>query len=50
MPRYTGRVTDWIMNEEDPGAFTNAITAMALLTITRSVHRTSCAFKRLLLP
>lgn len=37
MPRYTGRVADWIMNKEAPEAFTNAVTAMALLTIARLV-------------
>ncbi|MGH0168731.1 UNVERIFIED_CONTAM: hypothetical protein FKN15_055306 [Acipenser sinensis] len=32
IPYYTGRMTDWIMNEEEPEAFNNAITAMALIT------------------
>lgn len=40
MPHYTGRVADWIMNKEAPEAFTNAITAMALLTVARLVHLT----------
>lgn len=34
-PQYTGRVADWIMNEEAPDAFTEAITFMALMTIAR---------------
>lgn len=37
IPRYTGRVADWIMNEEAPEAFADAITTMALLTIARLV-------------
>lgn len=44
MPRYTGRVADWIMNKEAPEAFTNAITAMALLTFARLVHLTFLPF------
>lgn len=38
MPRYTGQMADWIMNEEAPEAFTNAITAMVVLTIGRFVE------------
>ncbi|XP_078391923.1 antigen peptide transporter 1, partial [Cetorhinus maximus] len=32
IPYYTGRMTDWVMNEEDPSAFTNSIIAMSLIT------------------
>lgn len=34
-PQYTGRVADWIMNEDEPDAFTEAITVMTLMTIAR---------------
>lgn len=34
-PQYTGRVADWIMNEEKPDAFTEAITFMTLMTVAR---------------
>ncbi|KAK7886587.1 hypothetical protein WMY93_026208 [Mugilogobius chulae] len=36
-PQYTGRVADWIMNEEAPDAFTEAITFMALMTVASAV-------------
>lgn len=35
IPQYTGRVADWIINEEAPDAFTEAITVMTLMTIAR---------------
>lgn len=35
IPQYTGRVADWIINEEAPDAFTEAITIMTLMTIAR---------------
>lgn len=35
IPQYSGRVTDWIINEEAPDAFTEAITIMTLMTIAR---------------
>ncbi|GCC39050.1 hypothetical protein chiPu_0023180, partial [Chiloscyllium punctatum] len=31
IPYYTGRMTDWVMNEDDPSAFTNSIIAMSLI-------------------
>lgn len=34
-PQYTGRVADWIMNEDQPDAFTEAITVMTLMTVAR---------------
>lgn len=34
-PQYTGRVADWIMNEEAPDPFTEAITVMTLMTMAR---------------
>ncbi|MGH0137669.1 UNVERIFIED_CONTAM: hypothetical protein FKN15_018640 [Acipenser sinensis] len=42
IPYYTGRMTDWIMNEEEPEAFNNAITAMALITIGSTVSEFVC--------
>lgn len=35
IPQYTGHMADWIMNEEAPDAFTEAITIMTLMTIAR---------------
>jgi ATP-binding cassette subfamily B (MDR/TAP) protein 2 len=35
IPHYTGRMTDWIMNEDEPEAFTHAITVMSLITVMR---------------
>lgn len=35
IPQYTGRVADWIMNEEAPDAFTEAIKFMTLMTVAR---------------
>lgn len=35
IPQYTGRVADWILNEEAPDAFTEAITFMTLMTMAR---------------
>lgn len=37
IPQYSGRVTDWIINEEAPDAFTEAITIMTLMTIASAV-------------
>ncbi|XP_040899836.1 antigen peptide transporter 1 [Toxotes jaculatrix] len=42
IPQYTGRVADWIMNEEAPDAFTEAITIMTLLTIASAVLEFVC--------
>lgn len=44
LPQYTGRVADWIENKEDPDAFSNAITVMALLTVARLVHSCKVPF------
>uniref|UniRef100_A0A4W5PFI6 Transporter 1, ATP-binding cassette, sub-family B (MDR/TAP) n=1 Tax=Hucho hucho TaxID=62062 RepID=A0A4W5PFI6_9TELE len=33
IPHYTGRMTDWIMNEDEPEAFTHAMTVMSLITV-----------------
>lgn len=41
-PQYTGRVADWIMNEEAPDAFTEAITFMALMTIASAFLEFIC--------
>lgn len=35
IPHYTGKMTDWIMNEDEPEAFNHAITVMTLMTIMR---------------
>lgn len=42
IPRYTGRVADWIMNEEGPDAFTEAITVMTLMTFASAVLEFVC--------
>ncbi|MGH0172181.1 UNVERIFIED_CONTAM: hypothetical protein FKN15_062472 [Acipenser sinensis] len=44
IPYYTGRMTDWIMNEEEPEAFNNAITAMAVITIGSVLHTALLSF------
>lgn len=35
IPQYTGRMADWIINEEAPDAFSQAITIMTVLTFAR---------------
>lgn len=42
MPQYTGRVADWIQNEEAPDAFTEAITMMTLMTVASAVLEFVC--------
>ncbi|XP_068613476.1 antigen peptide transporter 1 [Brachionichthys hirsutus] len=42
VPLYTGRVADWIMNEEAPDAFTEAITLMTIMTIASAVLECVC--------
>lgn len=42
IPQYTGRVADWIMNEEAPDAFTEAITIMTLVTFASAVLEFVC--------
>ncbi|KAM6994741.1 antigen peptide transporter 1 [Tautogolabrus adspersus] len=42
IPQYTGRVADWILNEEAPDAFTEAIRTMTLLTIGSAVLEFFC--------
>uniref|UniRef100_A0AAQ6AEA7 Transporter 1, ATP-binding cassette, sub-family B (MDR/TAP) n=1 Tax=Amphiprion ocellaris TaxID=80972 RepID=A0AAQ6AEA7_AMPOC len=42
MPQYTGRVADWIQNEEAPDAFTEAITMMTLMTVVSAVLEFVC--------
>ncbi|XP_006801851.1 antigen peptide transporter 1 [Neolamprologus brichardi] len=42
IPQYTGRMADWIMNEEAPDAFTEAITIMTLMTIASAVLEFIC--------
>ncbi|XP_029927852.1 antigen peptide transporter 1 [Myripristis murdjan] len=41
-PQYTGRISEWITNEEESGAFTNAIITMTLLTIASAVLEFLC--------
>lgn len=41
-PQYTGRVADWIMNEEAPDAFTEAITYMIYMTVASAVLEFLC--------
>ena len=35
IPHYTGHMADWIMDKENPDAFTHAVTIMAVMTIGR---------------
>ncbi|XP_069098038.1 antigen peptide transporter 1 [Pleurodeles waltl] len=42
MPYYTGRMTDWIGNKEDPSAFVSAIRAMTIITIASAVTECLC--------
>ncbi|XP_030053130.1 antigen peptide transporter 1-like [Microcaecilia unicolor] len=42
IPYYTGQMTDWIMNEENPSAFGTAILTMSLLTIGSAVTEFLC--------
>lgn len=42
IPQYTGRMADWIMNEEAPDDFTEAITIMTLMTIASAVLEFIC--------
>nr|XP_023969206.2 antigen peptide transporter 1 isoform X2 [Chrysemys picta bellii] len=37
IPYYTGRMTDWIVSEDDPSAFVRAIWAMSLITVGSAV-------------
>uniref|UniRef100_A0A8C7NVE8 Transporter 1, ATP-binding cassette, sub-family B (MDR/TAP) n=1 Tax=Oncorhynchus mykiss TaxID=8022 RepID=A0A8C7NVE8_ONCMY len=42
IPHYTGRMTDWIMNEDESEAFTYAITVMSLITVMSAVCEFVC--------
>ncbi|XP_042346306.1 LOW QUALITY PROTEIN: antigen peptide transporter 1 [Plectropomus leopardus] len=42
IPQYTGRVADWIINEEAPDAFTDAIRIMTLMTFASAVLEFVC--------
>lgn len=35
IPHYTGKITDWIVKEDEPDAFANAIKIMSILTVMR---------------
>uniref|UniRef100_A0A8C6KU03 Antigen peptide transporter 1 n=1 Tax=Nothobranchius furzeri TaxID=105023 RepID=A0A8C6KU03_NOTFU len=42
IPQYTGRMADWIISEEAPDAFTQAITMMTLMTMASAVLEFVC--------
>ncbi|XP_052473394.1 antigen peptide transporter 1 isoform X3 [Carassius gibelio] len=42
IPHYTGKMTDWIMNEDEPKAFNHAITVMTLITVMSAVCEFVC--------
>lgn len=42
IPHYTGKMTDWIMNEDKPEAFSEAITIMTVITIGSAVCEFVC--------
>ncbi|KAL2084425.1 hypothetical protein ACEWY4_019943 [Coilia grayii] len=42
IPHYTGQMTDWIMNEDKPEAFSEAITIMTMITIASAVCEFVC--------
>uniref|UniRef100_G3PI52 Transporter 1, ATP-binding cassette, sub-family B (MDR/TAP) n=1 Tax=Gasterosteus aculeatus TaxID=69293 RepID=G3PI52_GASAC len=42
IPHFTGRVADWITNEEAPDAFTQAISIMTLMTVASAVLEFVC--------
>ncbi|CAL8247681.1 unnamed protein product [Lota lota] len=42
IPHYTGHMADWIMDKENPDAFTQAITIMAIMTIGSAVLEFVC--------
>ncbi|XP_043939235.1 ABC-type oligopeptide transporter ABCB9-like [Protopterus annectens] len=44
IPYYTGRMTDWIANKDDPSAFFNAVMTMSLLTIGSAVTAFICYY------
>ncbi|XP_069775841.1 antigen peptide transporter 1 isoform X1 [Narcine bancroftii] len=44
VPYYTGRMTDWVMNKENPSAFSSAIMAMATFTVGSAVLEFLCDY------
>nr|AAD53033.1 TAP1 protein [Oncorhynchus mykiss] len=42
IPHYTGRMTDWIINKDEPEAFTHAITVMSLIKVMSVVCEFVC--------
>ncbi|KAI5092398.1 antigen peptide transporter 1 [Silurus meridionalis] len=42
IPHYTGKITDWIMKEDEPDAFANAIKIMSILTALSAVFEFVC--------
>ncbi|KAM6967839.1 antigen peptide transporter 1 [Aplochiton taeniatus] len=42
IPHYTGKMTDWIMNEDAPEAFSQAIIVMTVITISSAVCEFVC--------
>ncbi|KAF5888954.1 antigen peptide transporter 1, partial [Clarias magur] len=42
IPHYTGKITDWIVKEDEPDAFANAIKVMSILTVMSAVFEFVC--------
>ncbi|TSK20139.1 Antigen peptide transporter 1 [Bagarius yarrelli] len=42
IPHYTGKITDWILKEDEPDAFANAIKIMSILTVMSAVFEFVC--------
>ncbi|XP_062894961.1 antigen peptide transporter 1-like [Mobula hypostoma] len=42
IPYYSGRMTDWVMNKDNPSAFSSTILAMAAFTIGSAVSECIC--------
>uniref|UniRef100_W5LCL1 Transporter 1, ATP-binding cassette, sub-family B (MDR/TAP) n=1 Tax=Astyanax mexicanus TaxID=7994 RepID=W5LCL1_ASTMX len=42
VPHYTGKITDWIMKEDEPEAFSNAIKIMSIMTVMSAVLEFVC--------
>ncbi|XP_027013646.2 antigen peptide transporter 1 [Tachysurus fulvidraco] len=42
IPHYTGKITDWIVKEDEPDAFANAIKIMSILTLMSAVFEFVC--------
>ncbi|XP_060756352.1 antigen peptide transporter 1 [Neoarius graeffei] len=42
IPHYTGKITDWILKEDEPDAFANAIKIMSILTVMSAFSEFVC--------